>query len=508
MLPAVSPLNEDDAIDEVEPLKAGARVLERYVVVERIEVGGSSVVYLGEDERLARPVCIKVFNTLRDKEWLYRTSYQHFVQEAFALSRLGHPNTLRIYDFGHLPDPTDETDGLPVQISEYLNGGTLSSLVRSEGAIGGPEASRIVEAIGGALDEAHQAGIVHRDIKPRNILFAGMGPRRQPKLADFGIAKSFSLDEDALRNQAGDTHIVAGRRLLMYSGPWASPEQLQGQVVSPASDIYSWALVTLYMLSGQSVFAANEAAEALVQRQEADALIGEAVVRAKLPDEMIALFRRACALEPSERMASAGQFATMVIAALERRPTRRLPLPSPDLEPVGTRPEDDVPTTDLPRLRERAGEADDAGPTPSIHRLAPTTGPQMLGERTGRFAKLVAGAADVTTADDRVRVRAALIPLTDGRVSIHLRGLNCFVRKAGGRASGACQLDESGAVEFVTAGQTSLGSARVLFGSWGDGQQVFDLGDQRVAIGLNDSSYAVALDFGREECVFVVQPRA
>src|SRR5437762_12341386 len=90
-----------------DPLAVGDRVLDRYRVVERLETGGTSIVYRGEDERLSRPVCIKVFHTLRDKEWIYRTTYQHFVQEAFALSKLTHPNTLRIYDFAHLAGPVD-----------------------------------------------------------------------------------------------------------------------------------------------------------------------------------------------------------------------------------------------------------------------------------------------------------------------------------------------------------------------------------------------------------------
>ena len=98
---------------QVPPLaiKLGDVVLDRYRIVEQIASGGHSVVFLGQDERLSRPVCIKVFSGLGGDTGVGRTSYEHFVQEAFALSRLTHPNTLRIYDFGHLgPKDAEGTD--------------------------------------------------------------------------------------------------------------------------------------------------------------------------------------------------------------------------------------------------------------------------------------------------------------------------------------------------------------------------------------------------------------
>ena len=102
-----------------------------------------------------------------------------------------------------------------------------------------------------ALSEAHALGIVHRDIKPQNILFGSVGSNRLPKLADFGIAK-WSTDTDEDKDQrAEDTAIVAGQKLAMYSPSWAAPEQLAGQPVSPATDIYSLACVAIYMLVRQ-----------------------------------------------------------------------------------------------------------------------------------------------------------------------------------------------------------------------------------------------------------------
>src|SRR5438094_3504371 len=124
-----------------------------------------------------------------------------------------------------------------------MNGGTLSNIVREQGKQTLAETVRVTSAMCAALAEAHGLGIVHRDIKPQNILFGTVGANRLPKLADFGIAK-WSGDDDATNDQrAEDTAIVAGQKLAMYSPSWAAPEQLAGQPVSPATDIYSLACV-------------------------------------------------------------------------------------------------------------------------------------------------------------------------------------------------------------------------------------------------------------------------
>src|SRR5258705_7657714 len=197
-------------------INVGDVVLDRYRVVEQIASGGHSVVFRGQDERLSRPVCIKVFSGLGGESGVGRTSYEHFVQEAFALSRLTHPNTLRIYDFGHL-GPKD-ADGMPLQVCEYMNGGTLSNIIREQGKQSLAETVRVIGAMCSALSEAHHLGIVHRDIKPQNILFNSVGHNRLPKLADFGIAKwSADSHEDKKDKRAEDTAIVAGQKLAMYS---------------------------------------------------------------------------------------------------------------------------------------------------------------------------------------------------------------------------------------------------------------------------------------------------
>src|SRR3954452_20477180 len=184
-------------------VRVGDLILDRYRVVEQIGSGGHNVGFKGQDERLSRPVCIKIFSGLGGESGVGRTSYEHFVQEAFALSRLTHPNTLRIYDFGHL-GPKDSA-GMPLQVCEYMNGGPLSNIIREQGKQSLFETVRVTSAMCAALAEAHGLGIVHRDIKPQNILFGSVGATRLPKLADFGIAKWSGDEEQDKSSRAEDT---------------------------------------------------------------------------------------------------------------------------------------------------------------------------------------------------------------------------------------------------------------------------------------------------------------
>jgi serine/threonine protein kinase len=295
-------------------IKPGDVVLDRYRVVEQIASGGHSVVFRGTDERLARPVCIKVFSGLGGKSGVGRTSYEHFVQEAFALSRLTHPNTLRIYDFGHLG--AKDEDGMPLQVCEFMNGGTLTNVVREQGPQPLAEMVRVISAMCAALGEAHGLGIVHRDIKPQNILFGTVGGSRLPKLADFGIAK-WSADEQGPAKRAEDTAIVAGQKLAMYSPSWAAPEQLAGQPVSPATDIYSLAVVAIYMLTGKAIFAEEDVYAGYKKRRQSEQPIQEALSAISAPRSLIALMSRALAFDAKKRLSKVEDLAAELATVLE-----------------------------------------------------------------------------------------------------------------------------------------------------------------------------------------------
>ncbi len=364
--------------DPTSLLASGDVVLDRYRVVEQIAAGGHSLVFRGEDTRLSRPVCIKVFSGLGGKSGVGRTTYEHFVQEAFALSRLTHPNTLRIYDFGHLdankrldtgkpdksekpeksdkaekadksgrvekrnpsgrPSPDDDL-GLPLQVCEYMNGGTLSTLLREKGAQPLNETMRVTIAMCEALAEAHNLGIVHRDIKPQNILFASVGDARLPKLADFGIAKWSSDEAEAANNKrADDTQIVAGQKLAMYSPSWAAPEQLAGQPVGASTDIYSLAALAVYMLTGKAIFSDEDVYAGYKKRRHWDTLVRDALQPLPVPASFIAVLSHALAFDPKERTNKISQFAAELTQAVAPPPAPELssepryksgPVPSP-----------------------------------------------------------------------------------------------------------------------------------------------------------------------------------
>jgi serine/threonine-protein kinase len=300
-------------------IKIGEVILERYRVVEQIGSGGHSVVYRALDERLSRPVCIKIFSGLGGDSGVGRTSYEHFVQEAFALSRLTHPNTLRIYDFGHLgpKDAPKESAGMPLQVCEYMNGGTLSNIIREQGKQSLEETIRITNAMCAALSEAHALGIVHRDIKPQNILFGSVGTVRLPKLADFGIAKWSADAEQDKKQLAEDTAIVAGQKLAMYSPSWAAPEQLAGQPVSPATDIYSLAVVAIYMLSGRAIFADEDVYAGYKKRRNAEGLVRDTLTPLAVPRKVIDVLTRALAFDPKKRVTKVDELSSELQAALE-----------------------------------------------------------------------------------------------------------------------------------------------------------------------------------------------
>lgn len=329
-------------------LVAGDLVLERYRVLEQIAAGGHSLVFRGEDTRLARPVCVKVFSGLGGKSGVGRTTYEHFVQEAFALSRLTHPNTLRIYDFGHLdankrldtgrvehrrernepvaasePSAADEL-GLPLQVCEYMNGGTLSSLLRERGLLPIGETMRIARAMCEALAEAHDLGIIHRDIKPQNILFASVGDARLPKLADFGIAKWAADTDSSTTKRAEDTQIVAGQKLAMYSPSWAAPEQLAGQPVGPSTDIYSLATLVIYMLTSKAIFSDEDVYAGYKKRRHWEPLVRDSLLPLALPPGFVQVLVRALAFDPKERSSDIAAFSAELAKSLETDPVADL----------------------------------------------------------------------------------------------------------------------------------------------------------------------------------------
>jgi len=501
-------MSENSTPTEEEPLHIGDVVLERYRVVEGVAAGGHSLVYRGVDERLSRPVCIKVFHQPKRREGVYKTSYQHFVQEAFALSKLTHPNTLRIYDFGHLPGAGDDEQeqGPPFQVSEFMNHGTLSSKVRSGGTFSVDEAALMLEGLCGALAEAHHHGIIHRDIKPQNILFLQSGDSTTIKLADFGIAK-FSGDGSG-RYQADDTKLIAGKTLRMFSPTWAAPEQISGDSVGPPCDIYSMALIAAYILTGRPLFACRDAEEAYRIRIDSDAHIDRRLAEFNLPGPLVTLIKRSCQLEPAARPASVDEFAAALASALRQQPVpadtyvpaasyteQALPLAPPPPDPAQT------PAPIRPRAAMLATVSGaDVERRPSI-RVRRNDIPESVGDRQVQFVATISGAAALDAA--LLRVKFSLMPVGD-RLVADIKPLTCFVAEAGKRPSPAVQLDHNAFVDFVLPNQKPIARARVSFGRSAAGHTVFALDNVDIALATEEYGSVVALDFGPgAQCFFV-----
>jgi hypothetical protein len=204
----------------------------RFALVREIGSGGMSTVFLGRDEVLDRPVAIKVLNSgLETSEVSTR-----FRREGRTAARLSHPNIVQVYDAGE-----DELDGREVSyiVVEYVPGGDLKALIDRRGPLPGAILSRIGADVAAGLAHAHERGIVHRDIKPQNVLMDEYG---SPKLTDFGIARALDA------NHSTSTGSYLGTAL------YSAPEQLQGQTVTPKSDVYSLGATLYHAAVGEPPF--------------------------------------------------------------------------------------------------------------------------------------------------------------------------------------------------------------------------------------------------------------
>ncbi len=292
----------------------------RYRLDAQIGVGGMSTVYRAFDQVLEREVAIKLLNReiARDSDQLER-----FRREARAVAQLSDPHIVGVIDAG-------EDEGHPYIVFEFVEGETLKQRIRRAGRLPIPEAVAYAIEIARALGVAHARGIVHRDVKPQNVLIDAEGGAR---VTDFGIARS--LEEDGL---------TADGRVLGTTD-YVSPEQALGNPVTPQSDLYSLGVVLFEMLTGEVPFRGetqvavamkhvrDELPDVLIRRPECSAALAAIVDRATAKDlavrylddaDLIADLEEALAVEAARAGSTAGE-ASAVLRTLPPRTRRRVP---------------------------------------------------------------------------------------------------------------------------------------------------------------------------------------
>jgi serine/threonine-protein kinase len=256
----------------------------RYRVDELVARGGMSEVYRGHDIRLDRRVAVKV---LAGRLAADGAAVRRMEREARAVASLQHPNVVGVYDHG------EEADGTPFLVMEWIDGRSLKDVVAG-GPLPEDEARRITLQLLAALDHAHEHGIVHRDIKPQNVLIT---PEGTAKLTDFGIARS--LDATAGLTMAGQ---------IIGTAAYLSPEQARGEPVTPASDVYSVGAVLFELVTGRPPFAADSAMATALRHVE-DPVPDVRTLRRDASPEIAAIVATAMAKRPADRYPSAAAMA-------------------------------------------------------------------------------------------------------------------------------------------------------------------------------------------------------
>lgn len=330
----MTPFDSDEAV---------GRVLgDRYRVVAPVGAGASARVYVADDVVLRRRVAVKVLHeaSARDAEFLRR-----FRTEAQAAASLNHANVLGVYDWG--------LDEVPYLVSEYLAGGSLRSLLDTVGVLSPGQGLLVALETARGLDHAHTRGLLHRSIKPANLLF---GSDRRLRIADFGVARALA--------EAGWTEPAQSAAGTLRYG---APEQAVGEPLGPASDVYSLALVINEAVSGELPFVAETPADTLT-------------ARARKPLEphpalgpIQGIVRRAGALDPGERPTASQLVTELTIAAGGMARPDPLPLAPPPFEAEPPASDRARPQGSTERLEQQAAAAHQ-GRRPGADRRDPAPG--------------------------------------------------------------------------------------------------------------------------------------
>lgn len=275
----------------------------RYRIEALLARGGMATVYKATDTRLDRAVALKIMHAelAADDEFVAR-----FINEARAVARLSDPNVVNVFDQG-------EDDGAVYLAMEYIHGRTLRDVLHERGRLGADLALEVAESVLSALAAAHRAGIVHRDVKPENVLVGNDG---RVKVADFGLARANSTSSKTTRGLLGTVSYI-------------SPEQALGDRATPRSDVYSAGIMLYELLTGKTPH--EGPTDFVVVRSHIDDDVPPPSEAVPLPPAVDDLVLTATAREPRQRYADAGAFLDAIRST--RATIAGAPLPVPDDDP-------------------------------------------------------------------------------------------------------------------------------------------------------------------------------
>jgi serine/threonine-protein kinase len=261
----------------------GRLISGRYRLIAPLGEGGMATIWRAVDEQLDREVAVKL---LREQFGSDAGFAARFRQEARAAGSLSHPNIVPVYDYG------TDADGSQFIVMQLVEGDTLAGILRERGHLDTDDAVRVALGVASALEAAHRRGLVHRDVKPGNILLTDDG---DVKVTDFGIARAVS---EASMTVTGTT---------LGSVHYFSPEQARGDEVTGASDVYALGIVLYEMLTGRRPFEGDSAAGVALKRLNEDPPPPSAF--RPVPSGLSAIVMRALQREPADRFPDAGSFA-------------------------------------------------------------------------------------------------------------------------------------------------------------------------------------------------------
>jgi tRNA A-37 threonylcarbamoyl transferase component Bud32 len=294
------PPEERSAAAKREGSQEGRLLAGRYRLSERIDEGGAGEVWQARDERLGRDVAIKILGPKADDAFRER-----FADEARRAAAVLHPNVVTVFDEGR-----DGADAFMVM--EFVRGRTLRDVVADRGPLRPHEAARLVAQIAAALDAAHEAGVIHCDVKPANVIVDEQGTA---KLTDFGIARAARGPRE---------HELIG------TARYIAPERIEGKAPTERSDVYSLGLVAYELLAGRPPNAEMETEDLLRVRLDGRAPSLRSA-RVGISEEIDRVVAKALARDPQGRYPSAGAFARGLLAASEPEDATGVLAPPPRL---------------------------------------------------------------------------------------------------------------------------------------------------------------------------------